>query len=140
MASEVFFNAYISLNAVVLSNNSNKVTITHSREELEDNTFGDTSKFYKPGLRNSEVTIEFYQDFADGEVDPTIWPLIDGDTAVPFEIRPKSSAVSTTNPKWTSSAAFVMSYNPVDGSHGTMLMTGIKLKMAKGGALTRATS
>lgn len=132
---------YLTINTVDLRDHSTEINLNMSRDELEETTFGDTTKGFKPGLKDWELSVTMFQDYAASKVDATIWPLIDNGTSFAIELRPVNNTVSTTNPKYTSTTAYAFSYsNPVGGTIGQMASTQIKIKPGKGGNLVRGTS
>jgi hypothetical protein len=88
------------------------------------------------GLEDNSFEVTWLQDFAASEVDATLAPLI---RAAPFafEIRPTSSAVSSTNPKFTGSA-ILTEYQPVAGEVGSAHKVSSSFEVS--GVITRATS
>lgn len=141
MAALVADDFYLIVNSVNMSSFASEITTDFTREELDETTFGDDTKFMRPGLKSWSINVTFFQNYAGSTVDPTIWPLIDNGTAFAVELRPTSGAVSTTNPKYTSAVAYAFSYsNPVGGSIGQMATVQITIKPGKGGDFVRATA
>lgn len=85
------------------------------------------------GIKEWEVDFEFNQDFAAGQLDATIWPLIG--TLIPVKVRPTSAVISATNPEFQGTA-LVSKYSPLDGSVGDIAMT--SFTWPGSGALVRA--
>lgn len=135
MASFAFTDASVTINSVDLSDHVRSVTLNIEAEDLEDTAMGDTFRSRIGGLKDWSIDIEFNQDFAASEVDATIFPLLG--TVVAVEVRPTSSSVSSTNPKFSGNV-LVSEYNPLDGSVGDLATTSVSWPGA--GALTRATS
>lgn len=137
--SFVLTDAFVSINAVDLSDHVKQVRIRYGSELQEDTAMGDTTKSNAGGLLDWEAEVEFFQDYASSKVDATIFPLIGVATAVKF--RPdKSDGVGATNPDF-SGTGVIENYEPLRGSVGEMTMTTITIK--PGGAtptLTRALS
>ena len=117
MAVFVALDCSISINGVDLSDHARKATLVDQREKLDITAFGATSKVYTKGLGDATATIEFYQDFAAGEVHATLQPLIASSTPVTLIAKPTSAAISATNPGWTISA-MLFDYNMLDASVG----------------------
>jgi hypothetical protein len=136
MASTVLNDAYVLLNSVDLSNHVRSVEITYDADEQDNTAMGNSGySSTLTGLKNGSINLEFNQDYAASSVDATLWPLFG--TSFAFEIRPTSSAVGATNPKWTGTAS-MFSYSPLAGQVGQTNVTPLTLKIQ--GALTRATS
>ena len=135
MANMVLRNAFVSLNAVDLSNLVRQVTLSYSAELQDDTAMGDTARSRIGGLKDWSMQIEFFQDYAAGKVDATLFSLVGSTFAV--EVRPDSAAASATNPKYTGTG-ILESYQPVGGTVGENLMAPVSIQGV--GALTRATS
>ena len=117
MAKFTLTDAYISVNGVVLSDHGNNVTVEDTREQVDFTAFGATSKVYGKGLGDATITVQFFQDFAAGEVHATLQPLISSTTPVTVEVRATSAARSATNPGIVMSA-LLFTYTPLSGSIG----------------------
>ncbi len=136
MAKLVLTDAFVSFNAIDLSASVKSVTLDYSAEALDVTAMGDTTHIRLGGLKDWNASVEFHQDYAAGNVDATLFPLV-GSTAV-LIIRPdKSDAVSATNPNFTGTA-LLESYSPVGGAVGEVAATSASFQAA--GALTRATA
>lgn len=135
MANMVLTNAFVSINSVNLSQFVKSVSISYKSEMQDDTAMGDTARSRIGSLKDYSLSIEFFQDYAAGAVDATLFSIVG--SVVPIEVRGSSAAASATNPKYTGSA-ILESYQPVGGSVGDNLMAPVS--MSGVGALTRATS
>jgi hypothetical protein len=131
----VLTDAYISINSNVVSDHGNKVTINAEVEELETTTFGQTWKTRVGGLKDGSIDVSFLQDYVAANLDSIFWPLLG--TVVPFEIRPTSSAASTSNPKYTGSI-LITKWSPISGDVGKLAALDVSFPTT--GTVTRATS
>lgn len=140
MAKLVYTDALVTINSVDLSDHVRQVTLTYEAEMLDDTAMGTSgTRSMIPGLKNWTLTVEFYQDFASGSVDATLFPLV-GAAAFPIILRPvKASSVSATNPNYTGNAV-LESYPPLAGEVGAIAMAQAQFRAGGGSALTRATS
>src|SRR5574341_682234 len=137
MASFVLTNAYALINAVDLSNHVKEVNITYEAEEQDDTAMGDLTKSTAGGLKNWEMVFTFYQDFAGGSVDATLFPLVGG-AAVTLEVRADTGARSATNPAYVAATgAICFNYQPFGNSVGEMAMAQATFK--PGGAVPTLT-
>lgn len=140
MAKYVMLDAYVLINAVVLSDHVKSVTITYEAEDQDSTAMGvGGARDHQAGLKNWSAELEMYQDHmapGAGAVDATLFPLL-GAVAFACEFRPTSAAVSATNPKFTGNA-ILLSYSPLAGEVGEFSMTSVPLSGS--GILTRATS
>ena len=135
MANMVLTNAFVSINSVNLSQFVKSVSISYKSEMQDDTAMGDTARSRIGSLKDYSLSIEFFQDYAAGAVDATLFGIVG--SVVAIEVRGSSAAASATNPKYTGSA-ILETYQPVGGSVGDNLMAPVS--MSGVGALTRATS
>lgn len=136
MAVLVLKNAYVSLNAVDLSDHVRAVTINYEAEIQDKTVMGATGRGKIAGLTNASFDITFAQDYAAGEVDATLHTLV-GAAAFAFIIKPNGDTTGVTNPKFTGNCVLA-SYNPVSGSVGDLAEAQATFEVD--GALGRATS
>ncbi len=136
MAVQNFYNGYLLLNAVNLSDHVESMKLEHKADMLEVTAMSHTEHRFISGLKDWSLEVTFYQDYAGGSVDATLNGIIGG-AAVAFEVRPDAGAVSATNPKWTGSVV-LEDYQPISGGVGTVQKVQAKLRPAS--ALTRATA
>lgn len=120
MTSLVMFNAKIYLDTIDYSAQSNKATLSVSRAELEDSSFGDTSKVYKPGLREVGFSAEMH--FDPTVTDANLFSRIEG-VSKPLTACADNGAFDDT--AYTFNAG-IFEYDPIGETHGEML----KSKMA----------
>lgn len=131
----VLTDAYISINANVLSDHGNKVEIPIKLDDKDATTFGQTWKVRRGGLKDGNLNISFLNDFVAANLDEIMWPLIG--TVVPFEIRPTSGAVSTSNPKYTGNI-LIQEWKPITGKVGDLVEVDVSFPTS--GTVTRATA
>jgi hypothetical protein len=139
MAKKILLDAYISINSVVLSNRSNKVTVSSSKDEVDLTAFGASSKQKGLGLGDGSIAVELFQDFDAGSVDATLWPLHTAGTEFPVIVRASSAAVSATNPEYRMTGV-LPEYTPLDGSVGEASKVSISVKNSGDSGIVRATS
>jgi len=140
MATLIFSDAFVSINAVDLSDHVKSVSIDYSADMQDDTAMGLDTKSNKPGLKDWSMSVEFHQDFATSNVDATLFGLVGSTFAV--IVRPvKSVVVGTTNPNYTATGA-LESYNPIGGSVGDLAGVSASIKPAgqANATLVRATS
>lgn len=136
MAFIVLKDAYLTVNAVDLSDHVKQVTLNYSAESLEDTAMGATTKSRVAGLKDWSLEVEFYQDYAASEVDATLFPLV-GAAAFAIVLRPTSAAMGPTNPQFSGNVV-LPEYSPVSGSVGEL--STVSVTFEADGDLTRATS
>lgn len=134
MAKIVLTNAYVTINSVDLSDAIASVTLSTTRDAVETTAFGSTgARTRVAGLIDNSVTLEFHQDFASGEVETTIYPLLGTATAV--VVKPNGSVTGATNPSY-SFDALVTEWTPVNGAVGELASASVTWPI--NGAITKA--
>lgn len=102
MAKLVFKDCFISINSVDHSASVSKAELKIEAEDQDATTFGSGGwKEVLQGLKSGTLSVTFKADYSAGAADELLWTLFNAGTAVPFEIRPTSAAVGTSNPKYT---------------------------------------
>ena len=86
------------------------------------------------GLKSGTLTLSIQDDVAAASIDSVLWPLLG--TVATFEVRGTSSAVGTSNPKWTGSV--LITSHTIGGGVGELAMKSLTFKVT--GAVTRATA
>lgn len=134
MALVVLKNAYVMINAVDLSDHVKQVTLKYSAEIIDDTAMGATSKSRIAGLKDWSMDVEFYQDYASGKVDATLFPLV-GAASFAVHLKPVNDTISATNPDYTGNAVIEGDYQPVAGEVGSLATATVSF--AGDGDLTR---
>lgn len=139
MAIHYSRNASVTYNSVDLSDHVRSVTVNTSSDEVDVTAMGATAHAVIPGLRNDEITVEFYVDGAVGEVDATIWPFVGSSTGAALVVKNDSGTTSSVNPTWTMTAA-PLAYEPIAATIGEAHVTTVTFKPVAGNSITRATA
>ena len=134
MAKFVATDYKITLNATDLTSSLHAITLDISSNEVETTSFGNTYKTVVGGLLTGSVKLDFYQDFAAGSVDATIWPLVN--TIGTVTVTPTSGTVSATNPKYTA-IVLINAYQPINGTVGDLASFSVTWPLA--GTVSRGT-
>lgn len=140
MAKVILKSAVIVVNSVDLSKRATQVAIELPDEEVDVTTFQASNKQTMKGMTDASIQVTFIQDYAASQVDETLWPLKQGETAFPVECRPFSSAASTTNPRYKMLEAMLFNYTPISGSVGQVSTTQVTFKNVGSTGLERLTS
>ena len=122
MGKYVLKDAYIAINGTVISNFASSVELEDTADEIDFTGFSTAGyKEFGQGLKDATITVTFFSDFAaagvNAGVNNIIQPLYASGGTLNIEIRPTSSAVSSTNPKATM-VAKVYSYSGISGAVG----------------------
>jgi len=135
MATSVYLsNPSVTINSVDLSDQCTAATITYNVEALENTAFGSTARTYTAGLANNSVTVTLYQSYASNETEASIYALVG--TTTTLVLKPASGAVSTTNPSYTLTGAYLESHTPINASLGELSTIDLTFT---GGSLAKAT-
>lgn len=128
----------VTLNGVNLTDSLHAVTLDVSSGEVDTTTFGTASTIYKTvvgGILSGSAKLDFYQDYAAGSVDATIFPLVN--TIGTLVIKPQGTATSSTNPSYTA-LCLINAYSPISGSIGDL--SSFSVTWPTTGSITRATA
>jgi len=137
MARIVLTDVGVVIGSTDLSDHVASVTINQNVDEVETTAFGDGGRTRTGGLEDSSITLDFHQDFAAGEVDATIAPLVGGTAS--FEISPFGTAVaaSGTAPRY-SGTVLLTEWTPLDGTVGDLSTASVTWPVS--GVITRGTA
>jgi len=135
MATSVYLsNPSVTINSVDLSDQCTAATITYTVEALENTAFGSTARTYTSGLANNSITATLYQSYAGSETEASIYSLVG--TTTTLVLKPASGAVSSTNPSYTLTGAYLESHTPINASLGELSTIDLTFT---GGTLAKAT-
>jgi hypothetical protein len=130
----VLTNAFISVGGVDLSDLVASVTLNETFDVVETTAFSSTAaKTRVAGLEDNSITLEFHQDYATGEVEQTIYPLLGQASTV--IVKPNGSTTSAFNPSYTCSA-IISEWTPINGSVGELASASVTWPVS--GAITKA--
>ena len=135
MARIVLTNALVTVNAVDLSDYVASITLNSSIDVVETTAFSSTAARTRiGGLADNSISLEFHQDYASGEVEATIFPLIGTVTTV--TVKPINATTSASNPLYTVSA-LVSEWTPLNGAVGELATASVTWPVS--GAITKTT-
>jgi len=130
MAKFINQDIVVSINGVDLSDHAFSVDISLEREQIDVSGFNSTgAKEFLAGPSDQTVTIGFLQDFAASKVHATLEPLYTNSSTFGMSIKPTSSSVSATNPRFWGTAA-LFSYGGLSGSLGERSEISVVFKSA----------
>ena len=135
MAEFVLVDPFISLGGNDVSDHFTSIGLPVEAETQEATAFGDEWRTRLGGLKDWSASLDFNQDFDDGQLDDLMWPLLG--TSVAVIIRPDSAVRGPNNPEWAGNA-ILMSYPPLGNSVGELATGSITLE--GNGPLDRAVS
>ncbi len=123
MARIVLTNVDVEIEGVNLSDYISSVSLSSTYDVVETTAFGGgnvpaAAKSRQAGLVDNSVTFEFHQDFAAGQVEATIYPLLGTEAVV--TVQPEfGTATTVTNPLYTFTAV-VSEWTPLNGAVGEL--------------------
>jgi len=134
MAKIVLTNALVTVNTVDLSDSVSSITLNSSFDVVETTAFSSTAARTRiGGLADNSISLEFHQDYASGEVEATIFPLLGTVTTV--TVKPVSGSTTATNPLYTVSC-LVSEWTPLNGAVGELATASVTWPVS--GAITKA--
>jgi hypothetical protein len=138
MSKLVLRDCVITVNGVDLSDHASSVTINLVKDEIETTNFSGQGRERVAGLKDDTFEVTFQQDFANGLVDATLYPLWDDETEFEVTVKPTAAAVGANNPEY-SETCILLEYQPLDGDVGDLSETEVEFFSQRSG-ITRATS
>ena len=122
MARIVLTNVDVEIAGVNLSDHIASVSLSSTWDAVETTAFGGgnvpaAARTRQAGLVDNAVTLDFHQDFAAGEVEATIYPLLG--TVVAIKVQPTNAAISVDSPQYQFSA-LLSEWTPVNGAVGEL--------------------
>lgn len=133
MAKLVLVDAFVTVNAVDLSDHLESVEIEYGARLQDVTSMADLTEIMLAGLLHWTFTLNFRQDFAATEPDETLFSLI-GAAAFVTAIRATSAVASATNPEFRGTGV-LESYNPLGQAVGEVAAAPVVIRSA--GALQR---
>lgn len=102
-----------------LTDQCKSVVVTKARESLDQSSFGDTGRQFVGGLTNITVTATFLMEYSSTPGTYVDLTSLVG-TRCYVAVRPTNGAISTTNPEFQISGAYLESLDVVNGSVGEL--------------------
>ena len=131
--SNATINVTGSAGAVDLSDQGSSCTITVGKRSLPATAFGDTGERQTAGLRFWECSVELYLSYGAGEVEATLYDLLNNGSFT-MTVSPSGASESASNPEYTLSNGFLESFTPINSSVGELAMVTFS---ASGGSWVR---
>jgi hypothetical protein len=134
MAIFAHTNAYVTINAVDVSDHVISAEWNESVDTVETVAMSDSDVTVKPTFKRGTFSVELQQDYATSNVYPTISAAIDANVPIAVEYRADAGTVSATNP--TMQANAVVTEYAQGGPIGDIATTAFTWPLT--GAVTRA--
>jgi len=135
MARLVLTNASVTFASTDISSFVSSVTLSTSLDVVDTTSFGNTARTRVAGLADNQITVEFFQDFASGQLESVVFTTIG--TSVAMVIKPVSGSTTATNPQYSFNA-LVVEWQPISAAVGELATASVTWPIS--GAITKATS
>jgi hypothetical protein len=135
MARIVLTNASVTFASTDISSFVSSVTLSTSLDVVDTTSFGNTARTRVAGLADNQITIEFFQDFASGQLESVVFPTIG--TSAAMVIKPVAGTTTAVNPQYSFNA-LVSEWQPLSGAVGELATASVTWPIS--GAITKATS
>ena len=119
LASPTFNIGASSGSTVDLTDQCKSVVVTKSRESLDQSSFGDTGRQFVGGLTNVTVTATLLMEYSSTPGTYVDLTALVG-TRCYVAVKPTSGAISTTNPEFQVTGAYLEALDVVNGSVGEL--------------------
>jgi hypothetical protein len=138
MARIVLTNAYVTINAVNLSDHIASITLTTTDDVIETTAFGSSARTRIGGLADNSVAFEFHQDYAASSVEATIngSPSLVG-TVTAVVVKPNGSTTAADNPAYSFNC-LISEWTPLNGAVGELATASVTWPID--GNITKAVS
>jgi len=114
------------------------ITVSVEVDTPEATAMTDLDRVRLYGLRQWSMEVTFFQDFASGNVDDTVWDIINNARFVELRMKPDSTTTFGPNNPQYSGRAVLPQHSPVSGAVGEV--STIPITFQSSGELTRTTS
>jgi hypothetical protein len=135
MARIVLTNASVTFASTDISSFVSSVTLSTSLDVVDTTSFGNTARTRVAGLADNQITVEFFQDFASGQLESVVFPTIG--TSAAMVIKPVAGTTTAVNPQYSFNA-LVSEWQPLSGAVGELATASVTWPIS--GAITKATS
>lgn len=107
-------SSLFSVGGVDLTDHVRSIDISQTYDTVDDTAFNAVNRSFLVGLSDSQMVVEFYQDFAASKVDATLYPLLGSNAGSTIVFQTSGSTVDATHPKYTMVGS-IFEYHPVNG-------------------------
>lgn len=140
MAKFVATDLYVLLNSVNISDYCVSVDAPDAKNQIDVSGFNPTgAQEYVPGSRDQSITLTVLQDFGATAIHQLLNPLYVNNTVFPIELRPTSSARSSTNP-WYGGSAQMYEYDGLNAQLNNRAEINVTLRPASNSVWAWATA
>jgi IMP cyclohydrolase len=138
MARIVLTNAFVTINAVNLSDHIASITLTTTDDVIETTAFGSSARTRVGGLADNSVAFEFHQDYAASSVEATIngSPSLVG-TVTAVVVKPNGATTAADNPAYSFNC-LISEWTPLNGAVGELATASVTWPID--GNITKAVS
>ena len=138
MARIILTNAFVTINAVNLSDHIASITLTTTDDVIETTAFGSSARTRIGGLADNSVAFEFHQDYAASSVEATIngSPSLVG-TVTAVVVKPNGATTAADNPAYSFNC-LISEWTPLNGAVGELATASVTWPID--GNITKAVS
>ena len=137
MGKFVIKNAVVKVNGVDLSSHVSSVSVETTKDEVDVTGMSNSGwREFTDGFADAQATVTFWQDYAGGQVDATLYPLYTAGSVFPFTVQPEAAGTVL----WRLDQARIFNYNPVSGGAGDASSFDATFRNSGTAGLTRGTA
>jgi len=136
MAKFVLTAGHVTLTGSTITDRAQSIEVTVDKDLPDVTAMGDTWNAFLAGVKSWSMTVNYFQDFASGNVDALNWAIANGTTTPTLTVRATTATQATANPTY-SGTVHIASYSPISNAHGEAAQTSITYTGT--GALSRST-
>lgn len=107
----------VTVDGVDLTTRASSAEVNSEKDLVDVTSFGAPNKQNLIGLGDGTFSIDFFQDFGDGMVNATLWPIHDENQEVVITIKPFDAAVGPDNPLYQMTGV-LPNFTPISGGVG----------------------
>lgn len=130
MAKHVLYNAVVVCNGVTLTDRVKSISWNSGIAKQPAAAMSEAQSYSMPGVQEpDDVSIEFYQDYANSNVYQTLTALYQARTVFTLAAKADSASDAATNPNFTASV-FLAKMPFINGSRGDAHMAPVTFAVA----------
>jgi hypothetical protein len=140
VAKTALTDVSIVIDGLDISDYCFSVDLPDSKDQIDVSGFNSTgSREFVPGTRDQSISLGVLQDFAANLIHSKFNTLYTANSAFVFTIKPTSSGVSSTNPKYSGTAQ-MYEYDGLNGQLNSRSEIAVTLRPASGAVWAWATA
>lgn len=129
MGKLVYTNCQVNLAGTDISRWVKSVSLNNDIEPVESTGFGQNTKSFLSGLRDSKISLALNHDFDPAAIDSLLWGIFDARVPENLTVKPTTATVGPGNPAFTTTV-FLQSYAPLSAQIGDIAETSVEFVQA----------